>query len=207
MSKVFLITSTDLKIESIGSFYLSELITLSKKNKFSYTISKSAIEGLINSFIADYSEIGYSINAVLPGVVDSKMTRQNLSEKQISNIESQTPTKNLVYSVNKTTFNCSDLGVNEVELTVTDLEGNPSINTAQVTVEDIIAPTAKSLRSLTYDLNDAFGVVNITPEDINDGSSDNCAIQLMNIDPATFTMTGVYETEYLTNQNQGYKIQ
>jgi NAD(P)-dependent dehydrogenase (short-subunit alcohol dehydrogenase family) len=68
----------------------------SKKNKFSYTISKSAIEGLINSFIADYSEIGYSINAVLPGVVDSKMTRQNLSEKQISNIESQTPTKNLV---------------------------------------------------------------------------------------------------------------
>jgi hypothetical protein len=32
--KVFLITSTDLKIESIGSFYLSELINLSKKNKF-----------------------------------------------------------------------------------------------------------------------------------------------------------------------------
>ena len=42
---------------------------LSKKNKFSYTVSKSAIEGLVNSFIADYSEMGYSINAVLPGVV------------------------------------------------------------------------------------------------------------------------------------------
>ena len=70
--------------------------SLSKKNKFSYTVSKSAIEGLVNSFIADYSEFGYSINAVLPGVVDSKMTRQNLSEKQILNIKSQTPTKKLV---------------------------------------------------------------------------------------------------------------
>ena len=34
MPKIFLITSTDLKIESIGSFYLAELISLSKKNKF-----------------------------------------------------------------------------------------------------------------------------------------------------------------------------
>lgn len=72
--------------------------SLSKKNKFSYTVSKSAIEGLISSFIADYSEIGYTINTVLPGVVDSKMTRQNLLEKQILNIKSQTPTKNLEFT-------------------------------------------------------------------------------------------------------------
>jgi len=139
----------------------------------------------------------------LPPVVNTQDITVQLDAKGVASIsaaaidngsyDNATPTKNLVYSVNKTTFNCSDLGVNEVELTVTDLEGNSSMNTAQVTVEDIIAPTAKSLRSLTYDLNDASGVVNITPEDINDGSSDNCDIQLMAIDPATFTMPGVYE--------------
>jgi 3-oxoacyl-[acyl-carrier protein] reductase len=70
----------------------------SKPNKFSYTVSKSALKGLVNSFIADYSSQGLSMNAVLPGVVDTPMTRANLDQTQISNIEKQTPTKSLVTS-------------------------------------------------------------------------------------------------------------
>ncbi|SNR39001.1 protein of unknown function [Lutibacter agarilyticus] len=146
----------------------------------------------------------YSVTGdCLPPVVNTQNITVQLDAKGVASIsavaidngsyDNATPTKNLVYSVNKTTFNCSDLGVNEVELTITDLEGHSARKSAQVTVEDIIAPTAKSLRSLTYDLNDASGTVNLTPEDINDGSSDNCDIQLMTIDPATFTMPGVYE--------------
>jgi NAD(P)-dependent dehydrogenase (short-subunit alcohol dehydrogenase family) len=38
------------------------------------------------------------MNAVLPGVVDTPMTRANLDQTQISNIEKQTPTKSLVTS-------------------------------------------------------------------------------------------------------------
>jgi len=70
--------------------------SLSRTNKFSYTVSKSAIEGLVNSFIADYSSRGYSMNAVLPGVVDTPMTRSNLSNEQLKKIEHETPAGKLV---------------------------------------------------------------------------------------------------------------
>ena len=69
---------------------------LGRKNKFSYMVSKSAVEGLVNSFLADYSQVGYSINAVLPGVIDSPMTRQVLSQAQLKKIIDQTPNKKLV---------------------------------------------------------------------------------------------------------------
>lgn len=74
--------------------------SLSRTNKFSYSVSKSAVEGLVNSFIADYSAKGYAMNAVLPGVVDTPMTRANLSENQIKKIENETPSQNLVSSLN-----------------------------------------------------------------------------------------------------------
>ena len=69
---------------------------ITRKNKFSYTVSKAAIEGLVNSVMADFSITGMRINAVLPGVIDSKMTRENLTASQISKIESETPNNTLV---------------------------------------------------------------------------------------------------------------
>jgi NAD(P)-dependent dehydrogenase (short-subunit alcohol dehydrogenase family) len=74
--------------------------SLSRTNKFSYSVSKSAVEGLVNSFIADYSAKGYAMNAVLPGVVDTPMTRANLSETQIKKIENETPSQHLVSASN-----------------------------------------------------------------------------------------------------------
>ena len=69
---------------------------LTRKNKFSYSVSKSALEGLVNSVMADFSSTGLRINSVLPGVVDSKMTRENLTKPQIEKIEMETPTQKLV---------------------------------------------------------------------------------------------------------------
>lgn len=69
---------------------------LSRENKFSYSVSKASLEGLVNSVLADFSGNGLRINAVLPGVIDSPMTRVNLSQDQIDNIESQTPSRKLV---------------------------------------------------------------------------------------------------------------
>jgi NAD(P)-dependent dehydrogenase (short-subunit alcohol dehydrogenase family) len=69
---------------------------ISRKNKFSYSVSKAALEGLVNSVMADFSAKGIRINSVLPGVIDSKMTRENLSKDQILKIEMETPTQNLV---------------------------------------------------------------------------------------------------------------
>ena len=69
---------------------------LTRKNKFSYSVSKAALEGLVNSVMADFSSTGLRINSVLPGVVDSKMTRENLTDSQIRKIEIETPTQSLV---------------------------------------------------------------------------------------------------------------
>jgi 3-oxoacyl-[acyl-carrier protein] reductase len=56
-------------------------------NKLAYMISKSALSGLIKSVAIDMAEHKFSINAVLPGVIDTPMTRSMLSTQQIENIE------------------------------------------------------------------------------------------------------------------------
>ena len=62
----------------------------SRKNKFSYTVSKSALQGLIKSSAIDLGEDNILINAVLPGVIDSRMTRKHLSSEQIHAVKNQT---------------------------------------------------------------------------------------------------------------------
>lgn len=61
----------------------------SRPGKFSYTISKAALQGLVKSCALDLGERGILINAVLPGVVDTPMTRTHLSAEQIDAITAQ----------------------------------------------------------------------------------------------------------------------
>jgi uncharacterized protein YrzB (UPF0473 family) len=70
------------------------------------------------------------------------------------------------------TFDCSNLGDNDVTLTVTDVNGNVSTCTAVVTIEDTTPPEA-ICQNITITLN-AMGVATIEPEDIDGGSNDNC---------------------------------
>jgi NAD(P)-dependent dehydrogenase (short-subunit alcohol dehydrogenase family) len=58
-----------------------------RTNKLSYTVSKAAVGGLVRSCAADLGNRGILINAVLPGVVDTAMTRKNLSSEQIEHIQ------------------------------------------------------------------------------------------------------------------------
>ena len=67
-----------------------------KRNKLSYTISKAAISGLVKSLALDLAENEIRVNAVLPGVVDNKMTRNNLNAKQILKFEEATPGGKLI---------------------------------------------------------------------------------------------------------------
>jgi 3-oxoacyl-[acyl-carrier protein] reductase len=69
---------------------------ISRQNKLSYTVSKSAIRGLVNSLVADLSPLGIRVNAVLPGVIDTPMTRKALSAEAINRIERETPFGKLV---------------------------------------------------------------------------------------------------------------
>ena len=70
-----------------------------KKNKLSYTISKAAISGLVKSLALDLADKNIRVNAVLPGVVDNTMTRNNLNPKQILKFEEATPGGKLINSL------------------------------------------------------------------------------------------------------------
>jgi 3-oxoacyl-[acyl-carrier protein] reductase len=59
-----------------------------RKEKYTYAVSKSALEGLVKSISIDGSTDELAINAVLPGVIDTPMTRRMLSEEQIKKVES-----------------------------------------------------------------------------------------------------------------------
>lgn len=62
----------------------------SRSSKLSYSISKSALSGLVKSIAIDLADSQLSINAVLPGVLDTKMTRANLTPEQIKSVEHRT---------------------------------------------------------------------------------------------------------------------
>lgn len=69
---------------------------LSRPNKLSYGISKAALGGLVRSLAADLGPIGFQINAVSPGPIESPMTVKNLKPEEIRRIISETPIKRLV---------------------------------------------------------------------------------------------------------------
>ncbi len=82
-------------------------------------------------------------------------------------------------------FDCDNIGDNTVTFTITDDSGNSSVCTAVVTVEDDEAPEC-STQDITVSL-DEDGMVTITPEMVDDMSSDNCEIVEREVTPSTFT--------------------
>lgn len=93
------------------------------------------------------------------------------------------------YSLDKTNFNCSNIGANTVVLTVTDASGNTSAASAVVTVKDNTLPTAVA-QAITVYLN-AAGTVNITAAQLNNGSADNCGIASYSINKTSFTCANI----------------
>jgi len=68
---------------------------ISRQCKLSYSVSKSALHGLVLALANDMAVDGHLVNAVLPGAVDTPMTRQNLSSEQIKKIAESTHFKKL----------------------------------------------------------------------------------------------------------------
>ncbi len=92
-------------------------------------------------------------------------------------------------SLDMTAFTCSDIGEQQVALTVIDPSGNQSQASAVVTVQDNSAPTVLT-KDITVEL-DASGQASITPEDINNGSFDNCTIDSYYLDITAFDCSDV----------------
>ncbi len=97
----------------------------------------------------------------------------------------------LVFALNKTDFDCTNVGDNTVTLTVTDEAGNTSTCTATVMVEDNVDPVA-ICQDITVQL-DATGNATITAANIDNGSSDNCAITSRTLSQNNFDCDDVGE--------------
>ncbi len=63
---------------------------ISRQDKLSYCMTKAALQGLVLSASTDLAADGHLINAVLPGALDTPMTRANLSEVQLARLKSAT---------------------------------------------------------------------------------------------------------------------
>ena len=84
-------------------------------------------------------------------------------------------------NIDKTTFSCIHVGaVNNVTLTVTDLDGNIDQCVATINILDNTAPVALC-QSTTVSL-DANGGGSITVADIDNGSNDACGIASRSLD-------------------------
>lgn len=63
---------------------------IAKQDKLSYGMTKAALQGLVLSAAADLAKEGHLINAILPGAIDTPMTRQTLKKKQIETLSAAT---------------------------------------------------------------------------------------------------------------------
>lgn len=61
-----------------------------RNNKFSYSVSKSALSGLVKSIAIDLSKKNILINNILPGPVDNDMTKKTLNKEQYEKVFNHT---------------------------------------------------------------------------------------------------------------------
>ena len=87
--------------------------------------------------------------------------------------------------MDKTIFNCTNIGPNTVILTVTDRNGNSANGIAVVTVQDNTKPVVAT-KSASIQL-DANGVASISASQVDNGSTDNCTIGSITVFPNSFT--------------------
>ncbi|MGB1270412.1 MAG: hypothetical protein ACPG45_11820, partial [Flavobacteriaceae bacterium] len=104
-------------------------------------------------------------------------------------------------TLDSTSFDCSEVGANNVEFIVTDANGNADTCTAIVTVEDII-PINAICQNITVQL-DATGNAVIASSDINNGSSDNCSSVTLSLSDTQFDCDDIGANTVVLFANDG----
>ncbi len=89
-------------------------------------------------------------------------------------------------TISQSTFTCANLGSNTITYTAKDAAGNTTTATVTINVVDEIKPVLKSKTSFTIKL-DAEGKGSLKWEDLDEGSTDNCAIKDKLLSKSAFT--------------------
>jgi len=106
-------------------------------------------------------------------------------------------------SVAPSSFQCANIGVNTVTLTVNDGNGNNASCQATVNVVDKMGP-ALICKPFTANLN-AAGTVSITPANVFQSGTDNCgAVNLQSLSPNTFTCANLGNQLVTLTANDGH---
>lgn len=85
-----LVAADALAIPARGVVISSIWQNTARANKLAYVASKAALAGLIPAIAVDMADHRFSLNGVLPGVIDTPMTRASLTASQIARVESDT---------------------------------------------------------------------------------------------------------------------
>lgn len=93
--------------------------------------------------------------------------------------------------ISQTNFDCSNLDENQIVLTAADNSGNTSTCSAWVTVTDTIRPKA-ICKDISIEL-DQSGIAVVTPEQVDNGSTDNCSIQILSLSQTRFDCSDIGE--------------
>tara|TARA_R110002050_G_scaffold293172_5_gene449311 strand:+ start:5763 stop:19085 length:13323 start_codon:yes stop_codon:yes gene_type:complete len=131
------------------------------------------------------------LDTISPSLITRDITVQlgatglvSISANQLDSASFDNCSNLLFFNVSKSSFNCSNLGLNTVMVTATDVQGNSTTKMALVTVEDNIAPTMQTQSATIY--LDASGAAMLSTSLVNNGSSDNCQIDSMWLSKASF---------------------
>ncbi|MDX9883317.1 MAG: cadherin-like domain-containing protein [Prolixibacteraceae bacterium] len=176
------IESLSLDVSSFGCPNVGENIVTLTVTDINGNSSAGTAKVTVNDLIAP-NAIAHDITVQLDGNGQTTITPE-----QIDNGSNDAcGIASLVLS--KTTFDCSNVGANQVTLTVTDTHGNSSTATAIVTVQDNIAPVLTVPANITQ-LNDdgVCGAVVNVGEALG---SDNCSIASVTNDAPAFFNVGV----------------
>ncbi|MFN7831240.1 MAG: HYR domain-containing protein, partial [Bacteroidota bacterium] len=103
-----------------------------------------------------------------------------VAASQINNGSSDECSSTLNYAPASFSYTCTDIGVNNVTLTVSDVSGNTATCTAVVTVQDITPPVAQCKNATVFLGSNGMG--SVTSAQMNNNSTDNCG-------PLTFSPT------------------
>jgi PKD repeat protein len=103
-------------------------------------------------------------------------------------------------SITPNTFNCTQIGPQQVTLTVTDNNGATATCTATVNVLDTIKPIVVC-KNISLVLSN--GTASLLPTDIDNGSSDNCGIAQLSASTLSFTSVGTYSVTLTATDPSG----
>ncbi|MCB0642495.1 MAG: RICIN domain-containing protein, partial [Phaeodactylibacter sp.] len=117
---------------------------------------------------------------VTVGLSNPTITLTQVHGNSTDNCSAVTP-----LSLSQTSFDCTEVGMQTVTLTVADEAGNEATCTATVTVQDDVAPTA-GCQDVTIYLDES-GSAELSPAAIDNNSTDACGIGGLSLDVSAFS--------------------